>query len=1590
MDKIMSIYSKIRDSRRSIPGAVSVLCVCLIAVVTLFFCLPETKAATEKSVSWAASGDGSYKLSALDNGDSSTVVKTTLSVRDNTASTPYIIDGDGVVGLNQSITINYDGGSGSSGTPAKVYITLKNVNIERTLDYEVIAFTTSSGEVDFVVNVEGDCSIKSKATTAEYKPLISIENITYDVLQLSQATGAGNSIDEYVTATSVERKTCLILGGTDPDATLELSYLNNGFGAVIGSRESVTLNAENSQTAASVIDSLSSELRNNSTNKRVYVNDPDLSDEIFEMGFTKIADGEFYIGYVYQQKYTAGAGKITIGGENGDSPLRLSILNEGYGAAIGGGAGSATANSASNADEIIINAGTLYINSTMEGVAAIGTGKALKSGAAAASVQNIEINGGSIMISSNGPKLSKNPVNSQGQRVYEIEVGPAADANGITISNIGSLAENTEVPIDFYPKEGLQLAENLAASTDSFAKKCILSDSSEYMYLDVMVAESVIGYAYQGTGHDGRDTLYFYLPATETTTLTINDEFGVGYGDDYVQYVIKDSQGRVVDPMSNDVTSTANRTYVLLKGEMYYLNATYIPNGLSIKNVTLTTNGANSTSSYDTNKGGYIIPTSSTSVSATVIYGGTIDIVYDDGFVLGDESNHNVLMPSTDYEYGTEEMQLADLGTIMKTGSAGASVPDVVFVGWMYTDASGAEKGWVTHITSQPKSGSASDHYEVFSDIIQPDGKIYLKAKWKIKIEYTIPTGDGGVPNIELDYGIYEPYYTYDVKIADYIPSAPFDDYSFDGWLLDTDEDTIYRYGSDINGTATVSTLTSHILHARYIKSGFAVYIDAETLSERYSELQCLRGIEQLLITNTDGTLATTVKDGKAYYYTRPLPDNTQIRVIMETASGYKMSNLSIVCSTANSVSTDDTTGECFVDFTINGDDVYITTKATFSPIEYEIYFKDGKMPNEYLWNGYHFTYDIEDVEAGKTIGDIIREGLGDSTMTDSDIANAVNTIDKNNRFTDFAGWTLGFVDGVLNTDAVIGDIISTSGTVTYGTLTFNANWMEYDKFAINVNLLERQFMEEGTFMDFKTSKVVPVLYYYTESGTLYPVYTETVVDRVTGDETTTAYAKAGDKIMVRLYRANANGKPMGEPLVEGIIIEELYYVYESKLDESVRADVQGGLQTFTVKDDVKDDTVIEVYMVFSPKQYSITYWDLRGNDNSVNPTTYTIFDKIDFVTLLPDVDWLLVCQDNDDTNDDDVTTEVIYGIEQGGKLVTDGSSSQRGYLSNLVIKPDWDDYKEEMYTIEIIIDGEVYGEITVSHPFESEAYAANETIVLSVKPKAGYQLVAGSLTYKKATAATPLSLNKGVLGRSSFTLSTEELPLSPVNIADGVYIFTMPSNDVVINASFEICQYSITYSDMTADIVNPNPEQYNINSSIVLEDAVREGYNFLGWYDEDGNRILKIANRTGDMVLTPMFQLIETGTDEPNVTPPTGDEGDEPSNNPSDNPNDGNDDEDNAGDNPGGITDGTGSDDNNNNNTNDKDDNDKEGISGRPSNVIINGSVTSRPSTPSTPSTPGKTGDSTDVPRLVLISVAAVLVLMIIVLKKKEYEKEA
>lgn len=1563
MSKIVDLYNKIREDRRLSTLAVSVLGACLLVVVALFVCMPGLQAAelTKNTPPWSQESTNTYNLASLTDGDASQYNDVTIDV--DTGNVYTIKGSSAIERKNLHITFNYKGTSGTSTNPAVVNIVLENVNITQLSDISAISLATSTNAVKFNITINGSCTIKSTCADST-KALIAVESVKYELLKLKQGDNA--NLDTYVETTIAGNEVSLILCGGNPESELTVQNTAGSMGALIGSSE-VNASVEQSNQMMTAIETY---YNTTASGSQISATNPVVQSQLVAMGFDPLqpsgADSYMFMPQ-YKCKNASGfaTGNIIIGGEVGsEKPLRLNLSNSGYGASVGSGGSRDTSHKAGDAKSVIINSGTITVYDARTDCNSPVFGSGIAKGATNVGntygrVTEIQINGGSIYFGAAQNRFGNVvPVNNLGQKVYQVEAYTLNSATNKSIADIAGMGGGETLPIEYRYDSSLVFASDLNSITSS-----AVNASGVTNVLDVTLTFSDKTYKYSGTGHrnSGGTTyysLYFFIPATQTTALTISDEFGPGV----VEFTLTESGGAVKEPISTDPSSADSRRYVLERNKIYYLTAANVPDGLSVVGVKLLKEGNESDANYTA--GGYTIVADTAVISATVTYGGSIPIEYSAGLISGDEGNHDIVMPTSSYDYGTDSFEIP--------APVVNGADDLIFAGWIYTDAAGNEISYLTHIIS----GTSTDPYKKqYSDVVR-SGKIYLKATWKVSVRYAIGD-DATVPNGAIDVEVVDygsgTNNVMDVTLTSKVPQK--DLFAFTGWTLDGGT-TLYNYTQGGANTIQLSTLTSHVFTANYDRSGFGVYIDASRLNELYADLTCTDNAGNPILVKNGDSFATVVIDGKTYYYTSVVRKDATVRVSIKTKTGYKMSECSVrVTDAASSNVSSDGSAECYADIVIGDKDVYVSTEATFTTMEYKVTFKDGKEPNEYLWGGSAFYYTVEDIAGGKTIGDVIRRGLGKTVaeMPDNDIAVSLNAIDKNTRFTDFSGWNLPLYQNALPMDKTLTSIFAENTSLNYGNLEFTANWTEYDKYAINVTLLEKVYNEEGFYDDVVTDKLVPVLQYYADGNTTgVPVYTEEVTDPVSGETRTIAYAKAGDRIYISLYRKDENGNPVGQPVDSGINIEELYYKYTSVVNEQVRADVTDGSQSFTVKNDVKDDTVINVYMSFTAKQFDIIYWDLRQHDNSANPRKYTIFDEFDFVPIATDVDWLLVCQDTDDTNDDDVTTEVITGIRQDGKLLTNGAAANRDYMSNLILKPDWGDDDADSFSISIELGDTEFGNVSIIYPTSTDGFFENDTIILSVVPRAGYKLVDNSLVYRKNEPQT-YSLMRST---PMMTRESNEFIILPADAANGTYLFTMPNSDIIISALFELCEYTITYSDVPSDVTNNNPESYNLYSDITLSGLSRDGYRFLGWYDTEGNMITKIVGRTGDLVLAPRFEYVgnsggSSGGNTPGPGPITPDNGntEEPTT-----PDSGNTEEPTTPAN--GNTGNTGNSGNINNGGstgNSKPDN--VTISGRPSNIVgrpsgsYNGSV--------------QTGDRTNVPRLVLICVAAVLVLMIVVLKR-------
>lgn len=1548
MDKLIEIYNKIK--KNGVPGLVWVLSACLAVVVAVLIFLPEAKATELTDLSWNASSEtveGNYTTYVYKLSDiaGSTGVATINVTPGNT----YIIEGseklttDGV-----HIKFAYSESNGTTtdtieeSNVGDVNVTLNNVNMTRSVDEPLIAFTTKNNSVNYHVTIENSCNLSSNVSGASLSPVMCVENIEYSVLKLS-APARPTSWEDYIVNLSITRNVSLYLGGANSESELTISEMSGeAYGAVIGSSESKLMSEKlelASEEKAALIKRLNDEAIKE---KEITINNTEWVEKIKSLGFVnKVGDaagGTFLPQYQYGSARNSGSGKIIIGGADGNAPLRVNIVSNSYGAAIGGGAGKETTTAASDAQKVTLNAGTVYINSKRTDVDAIGTGYSANT-AEKATFTGMEINGGSINIVSGGNLFSADPVNAKGHKVYLVMADTKQNTGVEKLTNLSKLAKGTQLPLNYTFSEGI-LIEDLDKITESYVSEEAVSDSEKVNIADITVSlydtdDGDYEYKYEGTGHSNvtasEEILYFYLPATEVTYLYISDNMGIGTGDEYASYIVTDAEtNKEVNLNSTD--ESTGRKYILAKGKTYYIvpTAPTQPLKLDIESALIDGKSASNTAK------GYVISTDNENraIHVEYTYGTTLDVKYDDGLIASDRKNHSVSITDTDFVYG-KNMTLGE----PTVGKKETGIADIIFAGWEYVKEDGTT-GDITEISMKATDGTSVSCLE----LLWSDNTIHIQAKWNIEISFVLDSGatmDSLPEKVTMAYGGGT---AYKVNISVPTEEPELEDCVFMGWQRDNGDmlDDIA-----VAGSVQLSTLTSHQFKSVFKGDKFRVYIDASGIDSDKVELYCISAneSEDKFDRDENGELNYTSINGTKYYYTEELRSGNGLKLLIKSKTGYviaedtvSMDNADIDSgnTTISAVSYDDDTASYYVSFTIRKEDVYVEINADTDFVKYEVTFKDGRGDvSEDIWNA-DFYYTVEDIANDVTIGDIIRRGLGKTAdnMSDAAISDAISSIPKNDDYSVFDGWKNIFMDETYGSAATIGEILEES-SLSYGAVSLTAQWRERGNVRLSLTILERNYLEDGTYEDSESPRYIGKLYYKLADGSIEPVYTEIETDEETGEQREIAYARPGDTLYIETYEIDENGEPVGEPVTESLDVAKLYYWYQSVRGEDGYINVHASpLTHFNVEDEAIEGTTVDVYFVYEVKKYKIIYWNLYGYDNSMNPTEFTVYDEFDFVPIADGVDWLLVCMDTDDSNNDEVKKEIITGVTYGGKPVTNGDAGNRNYVSNLVLMPDWGDVQKDEYTITIIVDGEEYGNVTIAQPSNATSYMAEQLILMSVIANEGYELVPESLVCKKEESrATYSLLREG----TALAGEPDALPLQLINADDGTYLFTMPDSDVVVYATFRLREYTITYEDITADMLNPNPDTYNINSSITLEAVKKDGYTFVGWYDADGNKVETIAGRTGDIVLIPKFEAVVA---EPTPNNPT-------TNNPATN-------------NPIEIT-------------------------GRPSNII----VTNHDYIYATTDKPVATGDNTNVPRLVLICVAAVLLLLIVIIKKPRKDDE-
>ena len=273
------------------------------------------------------------------------------------------------------------------------------------------------------------------------------------------------------------------------------------------------------------------------------------------------------------------------------------------------------------------------------------------------------------------------------------------------------------------------------------------------------------------------------------------------------------------------------------------------------------------------------------------------------------------------------------------------------------------------------------------------------------------------------------------------------------------------------------------------------------------------------------------------------------------------------------------------------------------------------------------------------------------------------------------------------------------------------------------------------------------------------------------------------------------------------------------------------------------------LYAKFELATYSISYDNTKGAENT-NPSTYTInSDTIAFSPLSKD------------------------GFTFAGWYVGDTKVMEisKGSTGNLTLTAKWDTIG---YTITYHnVDGATNGNAST---YDVE----DQPLVLSDAGKNGYRFLGwytdAAFTNKVSEIAigTTGDINlyakwelieytatfmdgNTVVETVKFTVETESItePTVPNHVGyTGAWeSYILGTENITVNAVYTLISYDITYNNASG-ATNNNPATYDVEDlPLVLVDASKEYYNFVGWYSdaEFTNKVTEISSGTiGDITL--------------------------------------------------------------------------------------------------------------------------------------------
>lgn len=1406
----------------------------------------------------------------------------------------YKIIGDGNLKNNVSLEI-----IPANKNVSDVTIIIQDLNIVNSQDMPVISFKSGGSNTvcNYTLRVSGNNTLSINSANA-MSAVIECQSLNASLVKLSEPDISGQfcKLEDLLTIVEKKYETTLTITDDGSDKINTLNVKNSsGYGAGIGSSES-----------SSVDSSVQLDPGNGAPFNPVYGIDANGNsghfnafDYLKQLDPNFDSDANYSIGQEFFLDSKPRASSVTINGT-----MDIKIESYGYGAAIGGGGSNSVERQAAKAGDFTLKQGTVSIFLNDANHYGIGGGKNSGGGANGTAGKTI-IDGGSLYFNSANNRFQVNPINSLGEKLYEfvVDVSEVTDGDergfSVTLPVQGQIVVSNNAYDSKYNVEYAMTIKN--------------DGTADYVYGEFVFETDL--YTYKGRGHAktttaaNKNNLYVYLPATPKASLTISEN----------SYITSTQVIKVFQNDTEKFPQGSSHIYGVGAGKNIAVRVYDVPDSIEVSSIKVgdvtypvTKNTDDPDNVYYV--ASFVMPENGATVQ--VVYGGEVQIEYNNGFNVADVADHGYQAPSDSvYSYGQT--------LVLKN----PTISDLVFEGWYLTGTTTQ----VTQITSA----------DMLDGSMITDGRISLTAKWscEVKTVYAVEEVNGGndvvVNTATVPYGS-----TFTLNPAGdlgyQIPSVQY--YDFIGFTIDGTDGALY---SVENGRQyTKAPITSKItVRLEYKKNRYFIYVDKAFYSA--TDVYVMMGVTKL---QADKTVEYN-ENGHTYYRVLITDAVDYITLNIAAKYGYEISpaNWSVGITNANSFV--DNWQDNSVAYTIglDGKDVYVNNNSSsFVAKEYTITFYDG-VNNQTPWK--EITYNVETMEFPKTLQEI----LGSDYIT-------INS--KYDRYHKFTGFKSALANGPQ--DPFVTEIS------TLGNYIFVANWAEIEKFGLDITVYDSKTNEVST-------NIMAVPYLYDETfGSKAVIDVTEEVDPFTGETRRVAYVIPNDKIYFEFIAIDENGQVVtnvdGSPKVvelgKGIKLAksdaapydfQIKYEYTSNQEENTVKKIRNNKQYIAVPDDVKDRTYIDVDIRVELSEFTIEYWDLRGISNSQNRTKYTIFDEFDFVDLVDGISWVVVVQDNDDTNYDEVTTVPISGVS-------------RWSTGNLVLKPAWPAGYTGLYRLSIEIPENANGSIEIIYPQEGTEFRAETSIFIRVNTEAGYKLLENSLVYEKVeNNADALPMARNAM-RALLAPVNNRIIVAPVNEAEGLYLFLMPNSDVVLTADFVLKQFNINYNDLEDEIVNTNPLTYTIEDEIVLNEINKVGYKFEGFVDSLGNAVSIIEKgNTGDIDLYPVWTLKEIETTTPNETTTENI----------------NDDSSESGDNGNGSGSGSGNGSSSNGTAEDETTTKNMYIGGNGSGSGNNGNASNGGSLGT------RTGDNTNVVRLVLICVVASVALVILVIKKKDSDDE-